>query len=164
MADVNIITNGTIQGTKLTIDGKDETKSKKLVSISMYASAPYVSKISGDVMPGYVSVSYENMNDDGTVERKSIGSSSDNYTKGIGQKIKSKDSVVRYIGAEVEVEVETLVDKIIEHCKEKELKCPDKETLLSRSIESLRDKATDLGLTDSEENNEENNDEDGKTS
>jgi hypothetical protein len=42
--------------------------------------------------------------------------------------------------------VSDLVDKIVNHCETAKVQCPTKETLLSRSIQSLKDKAEDLGI------------------
>lgn len=146
MANIIITTDGTIQGTNLKVDGTDETAANKIVSISMYASAPYKSKYSGENIPGYVSCTYEYATDKNTVERKSIGSSETTYKGGIGEKMESSDAVIRFVGKEVDVEINTLVDKIIEETTKKKLPCPSKEVLLSRTLNSLKDKAADLGI------------------
>lgn len=146
MADISITTDGTIKGTKLSVDGKDVTKKEKVVSISMYASAPYKSRYSGETIQGYAQVSYETMADGGKVERKSYGTSDTQFMVGIGQKIKSNDSVIRFVGAETDAEVSDLVDRIVSHCEEAKIPCPTKDALLSRTVESLKDKAEDLGI------------------
>jgi hypothetical protein len=146
MASINIVTDGTVKNTKLTVDGKDVTKKEKVVSIDMYAYAPYKSSYSGESIPGSVSVSYSVAQDDGTIMRKAIHSGNDRSDTGIGQKIKSKDMVIRFMGEEADVEVSDLVDKIVAHCEEKKISCPDREILLARSLDSLKDKAEDLGI------------------
>ena len=146
MADIVITTNGTVEGTKLTVDSKDITKKEKVISLSLYSGAPYKSSYDNETYPGHINVSYSVPNEDGTVERKSIYSEKDTSAAGIGAKIASSDQVVQFLGTEANVEVSTLVDKIIAHCSEKDIKCPDKESLLCRSLDSLNDKVADLGI------------------
>lgn len=146
MANLNIETDGTITGTKLSVDGKEVTKKEKVVSISMYASAPFKSKFSGEVIPGQAVVSYEIVGEDSKIERKTYGTTETAFSAGIGQKIQSEDSVIRFIGVEIDKEVSDLVDRIINHCKEANIQCPTREILLSRSVASLKDKVEDLGL------------------
>ncbi len=147
MADIQVQTDGTITGTKLIVDGNEVTKKEKVISISMYASAPYKSKYSGEVIQGYASCSYEVANDNGTIERKSYGTTETAFSAGIGTKVSSNDSIVRFIGHKTDKELTDLVDRIVSHCEKASVKCPDREVLLSRSIESLKDKATDLGIS-----------------
>lgn len=148
MPSINIETDGTIQATKLTVDGKDFTKTKKVVDISLYACAPYKSKFSGDNIPGSVGVSFTVSDDKGVLETVRYGQTDTPYGN-IG-KVKSSDEVARFIGHEVDKEIETLADQIIVKAQELKIKSPTKEVLVSRTIESLRDRALDLGvLTDS---------------
>lgn len=146
MASVIIETDGTIAGTILKVDGKDVTKNNKVVSISMFASAPYKGSMSGEVYRGNSSVSYEVIDEKGVVERKSIGSDNTEYTKGIGQKIKQNDQVTQYLGNAVEAELTKIIDGIIKYCTDNKIDCPTREILESRSKVSLMDKATDLGI------------------
>jgi hypothetical protein len=146
MAEIIITTDGTLTGTTLKVDGKDITKNNKVVSISMGANAPFKGAISGDIYKGGVYVAYEQMNDNGTVERKSFGTSDTNYIKGIGQKIKQNDQVVQYLGQVALTENVKLVDAIIKHCTDNKLQCPDRDKLLARTKESLMDKITDFGI------------------
>jgi hypothetical protein len=154
MAQVDISTDGSINGTTLSVDGKDVTKKEKVISIQMYAAAPYRSSYSGDLMVGYATVSYEIAGDDGKIERKEYGTTNVNYTNGIGQKIKTSDAVVRFIGQESDREITDLVDKIVTHCAETKISCPTRDTLLSRTLESLKDKAKDLGIQLEDQGNE----------
>ena len=152
MADINITTDGTIAGTKLMVDGKDVTKKQKVVNINLNAYAPFKSSYSNDIYKGGISVSYSTVDEDGKIENKSYGTTETDYVKGIGPKMKQKDSVlqdsvIRYIGCEADTEVCNLVDKIIAHCDEKKLVHPEREKMLSRSLDSLKDKATDLGIS-----------------
>jgi hypothetical protein len=147
MPDIQITTDGTITSTKLIVDGKDITKKEKVVSISLFASAPYKSKYSGEVMQGYAACSYEVVGEDGKMERKSYGTTDTPYSAGIGQKVQSEDSVIRFLGQDADKEVSDLVDKIISHCEGAKTKCASREVLLSRSLASLKDKAEDLGIS-----------------
>jgi hypothetical protein len=146
MAEITVTTDGTINGTKLMVDGKEITKKEKVVNISLYASAPYKSQYSGEIYKGGVSVDYTTMDDKGTVQSQRIGSSDSNYLKGIGQKIKQEDQVIRFIGEEIDASVSNMIDKIIKHCEDSKINCKPKEVLATRSVESLKDMAEDLGI------------------
>lgn len=150
--DINIATNGTIEGTVLTVDGKVVSKNEKIVSIDLWATAPYKSEFSGETVPGRVSVGYEKVGDDGTVERIAVSTNKDRSTVGIGQKIKNKDQIVRTIGQIADVRVVELTDKIIDHCTKNKIKVCDRETLLNRTVGSLECKCADLGLDLTKEN------------
>lgn len=154
MAQIDISTDGSINGTKLSVDGKDITKKERVISIRMYASAPYKSKYSGEMVDGYSAVSYEVAGEDGKIERKEYGTTDVNYSNGIGQKIKTADAVVRFLGQESDKEITDLADKIITHCDTNKIPCPNKDTLLSRTLESLKDKAEDLGVDLEDQGNE----------
>lgn len=146
MPSIVITTDGTVEGTKLTADGKDITKKEKVVSIDMFASAPYVSKYSGDKYPGSVGISYTVSGEDGTVSRKTLMTGDSNAPAGIGQKVKTEDQIIQFMGADVPASINNITDAIIEHCDENNLPCPKREVLLARSEASLRDKAEDLGI------------------
>lgn len=146
MSEVIITTDGSIAGTILKVDGKDITKNNKVVSISMYASAPYKGSMSGEIYRGNSSVGYEVMDEKGVVSRISLGSDNTDYIKGIGQKIKQSDQVTQYLGNAVEAELTKIIDSIIKHCTDNKIDCPAREVLESRSKISLIDKATDLGI------------------
>lgn len=146
MADIQIKTNGTIEGTTLTVDGKEISKKEKIVSIDLYAAAPFKSQFSGETIPGRVFVGYDKANDDGTIERKSLVSGKDRSSVGIGQKVKTTDQVIRYINQEVDTEVACLIDYIVDYGEKAKIKVPPKENLLNRSVQSLKDKCEDLGI------------------
>ena len=146
MPEVIIKTNGTVEGTSLSVDGKEISKKEKIIGMEMYASAPYKSQYSGETISGHVAISYDKANEDGTIERKTIVSGKDRTNTGIGQKVKSADQVIRYIDQSADAKIVDLVDKIMDHAKENELKTPDRETLLNRTYESLQDKCADLGI------------------
>lgn len=146
MPEITIKTNGSVEGTTLMLDGKEISKEDKIVSIEMMASAPFKSQYSGDTIPGRVMVYYDKANDDGTIERRALVSGNDASTTGLGQTIKNSDQVIRYIDHSADAKIVDLVDCIIDHCEETKTKCPDRETLLSRSITSLEDKARDLEI------------------
>jgi hypothetical protein len=149
MPTIVIDTDGTIQATKLTVDGKDLTVDRKIVDISLYASAPYKSKYSGENIPGSVGVSYTSADDKGILETVRYGQTDTPYGN-IG-KIKNEDQVTRFIGHSIDKEIETITNQIIQKSQELKVKVPVKEVLISRSLDSLKDKALDLGivLTDS---------------
>jgi hypothetical protein len=155
MSEITISTNGTVEATKLIVDGKEVTKKEKVVSINLYASAPYKSSYDNETYPGNVMVSYTVAKEDGTVERKAIYNEKDSSAGGIGTKIESSDQVIQFMGNLADQATVSIVDKIISHCTEKEIVCPDREVLLSRSIESLTDKASDLGLLEDNKSEEE---------
>lgn len=146
MKEIVITTDGTINNTKLTVDGKDITKKEKVTNISLYAHASFKGSYSGDTYKGSVGVSYATINDEGMVEHRSYGESDTKYLAGIGQKITSEDQVSHYLGQELDDEVSNLVDKITAHCEENKIPCPPKAKLVCRQLQSLRDKAEDLGL------------------
>jgi len=145
MAELTIITDGTLNGTKLMVDGKEITKKEKVVNIQLYASAPYKSQMTGEIYKGGVSVDYSTIDDKGTIQSQRIGSSDSNYTKGIGQKIKQEDQVVRFIGEEIDANISTLIDKILAHKDAN--KSWTKESLSNRTKDSLKDLSIDLGIT-----------------
>jgi hypothetical protein len=146
--DITIFTDGILTNTKLTVDGKDITKNNKVVSMSLYAHAPYKSSVTDEVYSGGVNVDYAILDDKGTIERKSLGSTDANFVRGIGQKFKQNDSVVQYIGQTGDVALLTLVDKIVKHCTDNKLESTryTKEALCLRSKESLEDLAKDLNV------------------
>jgi hypothetical protein len=146
MADITLTTNGTIEGTKLTVDGKEISKKDKIINIDFYAYAPYKCSYSGDSVAGGVSVGYVKANEDGTVERVAISSAKDTAIRGIGQKIKTADQIIRYVGQEADAAVVNLVDKITNHCEANKIPVVDKTLLLNRSVQSLKDKCEDLGI------------------
>lgn len=153
MAEIIIKTDGTVEGTSLVADGVDITQTCCCTSINMSAMGPYKSSFDGTRRPGYVSCSYEMCNESGILERKSIMSTESSDEEGIGRGEMEEDDAVgkpsrtiRYIGKKVDVDLSNLVDKIIKHCEEKKIACPTREVLLSRSVESLKDKAEDIGL------------------
>lgn len=150
MSDIMISTDGTIEGTKLSVDGKDLTKKYKVVDISLYASAPFKGKYSGETYEGNVGVSFTHVDEDGKMKRESYGKTDTNYVSGVGQKIKSEDQVIRFISDSVDVDVSTIASNILDHCETNDISCPPIETLMSRSFDSLKDKADDLGLQDAD--------------
>lgn len=147
MSDITITTDGTLEGTKLSVDGKEVTKKEKVVSIDMYASASWKGKYSGENYPGGAAVSYTTVDDDGKKQVKTFGQTDTKFSQPIGQKMKTEDSVIRYLGETADANVTTLADKIISHCDENKISCPDRDALLCRTISSLTDKAIDLGIT-----------------
>jgi hypothetical protein len=146
MSDISITTNGTVEGTKLTVDGKEITNNEKVIGISLYAMAPYKSKYSGDSYPGSIRVSYEVSNEDGTINCVSLMSGSDSSSAGIGNKITNADQVIQYVGEEAETKISNLADAIMEHCSKNNIPCPSRDILLSRTETSLKDKVMDLGI------------------
>lgn len=150
MSDIVISTDGTIENTKLMVDGKELTKKAKVVSIDFVAAAPFKGKYSGEVYSGGVSVSYSHVDEEGKIKRESYGKTDMNYVAGVGQKIKSEDQVIRFIADTADAEASIIAENILDHCEANNIPCPDLDTLLNRSIDSLRDKADDLGLEDAD--------------
>ena len=141
----------TISGTKLSMDSKERTKKEKVIGISLYASSP----VKGDEYDsGFVSLSVTTVNEDGTVETQDYRKSEYMSKKiPMGQTIKDfidkngNDKIVRFIGHDVDTSKEEIVDKIIQHATDNDISCPDKETLFNRTVDSLKDKAEDMGIT-----------------
>jgi len=164
MKDFTISSDLSITNTKLSIDGKEITKKEKVVGINFYASSPSKDDCECN---GYVDLSVTTVDDEGNVETKDYRKSEymskklpmGQIIKDYLEKIESND-FVRYIGSDVDTEVKELADKIINHCKDKELNCPDSDVLYSRTKQSLTDKAVDLGITTDVEDN---SDSDGNT-
>ena len=146
MADIVIKTDGTIENTKLMVDGKEITKDEKVTSIFFHCSSPFMSKYGNGLIPGDAGVTYEVVKDDGTFERKTVGKCDTDYRGGIGKKVANSDSVVRHIGHSIDQKIENLVDKIITIGKEKGITVPTRDSLINRTLESLQDKAEDLGI------------------
>lgn len=146
MANIVIDTNGTLENTKLIVDGKEITKDEKVSSISLYAYSSFVSKYSGETIKGGCGVSFEIVKDDGTFERKDYGNCDTKYKNGIGQSAENTDSVTQLIGRVPSDSVENYVNLIIDHCEKNNIKHPSKEDMMARSEQSLKDKINDLGI------------------
>jgi len=146
-----ILTDLTTEGTTVMIDGKNVGDKRKVASISFFADAPN-KKYSDD---GYMSLSVMSFDDEGNIKQERYG-----HDKDINENIKpigisdnvtfEQSDVVRFLGDAIDAEKVKLVDSILKLSAEKKLVCPERDTLLNRSIESLRDKAADLGLTSAE--------------
>jgi len=150
MDNFEIQSDLSITGTKLIIDGKERTKDEKIVGVSFYASSPVKDS---EYDSGWVDLSVTTVDTNGNVVTESFRKSEYMSKKiPMGQTIQDYltkqgiDSVVRYLGHEVDKEKESIVDKIITTSKEKNLLCPDKEVLFNRTIDSLKDKAIDIGI------------------
>ncbi len=147
MPDINITTNLSILGTKLTLDNKELTKKEKVVAIEFYATSPH--KDDKDSL-GYISCEVTTVDDEGTVETKSYRKSEYLQNKlPLGKILKDcykDDKAITYIGNDVPNEIKSLADNISDHCDANKIKCPDKEVLYQRTLSSLNDKATDLGI------------------
>lgn len=143
-----IDTDLTTEGTTVSIDGKSISDERKVASISFFADAPN-KKYNDD---GYMSLSVMSFDEEGNIKQERYG-----HDKDINENIKpigisdnvtfEQSDVVRFLGDAIDAEKMKLVDSILKLSAEKKLVCPEKDTLLNRSIESLRDKAADLGLT-----------------
>lgn len=134
----------------MTVDGKEITKDGKVVRLNFSASAPYKSRWSGETYGGYVNAGYISVDDNGVAENKSYYTDTTKYTTNVGVKIKDnkvEGEIIRYIGKEKESIVSSLVDKIISHCEANKINCPDREKLLNRTEQSLKDKLEDYGVS-----------------
>jgi len=147
MEKVKLETDGTVSGTTLMIDEKNVTKDEKVTSLHIRASSTYISKYSGETVPGSVYVSYEVMKDNGTTETKGLYTSNESGPKeGIGAKIDTVDSVKTLIGRSVDTQVSVMIDKIVDHCTKNNIPCQPRNVLESRTVDSLHDKLVDLGI------------------
>ncbi|MFW5928693.1 MAG: hypothetical protein ACOCSL_05750 [Thermoplasmatota archaeon] len=147
MAVITITTDGTIENTKLMVDGKDLTKENKVVGIDFYAIAPWKSKYSDELYKGVVRVSYSHKDEEDVVKTESYYQSNENNPSGIGQKmITNKDEVLSFVGKPINDSISSIIDEIMDHCKSNQIPCPSRNVLITRTKESLLDKAEDLGL------------------
>ena len=143
-----IDTDLTTEGTIVSIDGKNVSDKRSVASISFFADAPN-KKYNDD---GYMSLSIMSFDKEGNIKQERYG-----HDKDINDNIKpigiqdgvtfNESDVVRFLGDEIDQEKIKLVESIIQDSTDKKLACPDKNALLNRSVESLRDKAIDLGLS-----------------
>ena len=142
-----IDTDLTTEGTTVMIDGKNVADERKVASISFYADAPN-KKYSDD---GYMSLSIMSFDEEGNIKSERFGRSEDINENikpiGISDEVNfGQSDVIRFLGDAVDQEKSKLADSIIAASAEKKIACPTKDTLLNRSIDSLRDKANDLGI------------------
>ena len=138
-----IDTDLTVAGTKMLMDGN--SIEDNIASISFMADAP--NKKYDD--SGYIGLNITTFDSDGNIKRTAYSLRKDvaeNY-KPIGVEDWKKDDVIRYIGSEIDMEKKSLVDSIIKHCAENNIKCPAEDVLLARTTDSLKDKLTDLGVS-----------------
>jgi len=155
MAKIVIETDLTLEGTKLSVDGKDITTEESVVRIGLNACSPYKSEMMGDTYKGNIYVDYTLVSNSGILENHSYGGFGDHYKGEIGKpemeemmsdslKIKTADQVIRFVGKSIPVEKEKLVNKIVKYCEDNKIVCPSKDVLSIRSEESLKDKIQDL--------------------
>lgn len=159
MEKMIITTDGTCEGTTLNIDGVDVTSTECVVGLNMYVCAPF--KMEDWSSDGCCRVEYSTSNAEGKIETHSFDETCREFKMGMGQseddmsgegmmdKLKSgkvlKDNVNGYVGkANPTKESIELVDKIIKTATEKKTFCPSREKLLTRTVDSLKDKLADL--------------------
>jgi len=145
---ITIDTDLTVSGTTVTMDGEKLSDSRKVASLTFFADAPN-KRYEED---GYIAFNVTSFDDEGTMKRESFTKRPDMVENikpiGIQDDIKFADAdVIRYLGDEVDQEKKQLVDNIIKHCSDKEIACPTTDILLNRTLDSLNDKANDLGLS-----------------
>ena len=143
-----IDTDLTAEGTSVSMDGDKINESRKVASVSFFADAPN-KKYNDD---GYISLSVTSFDDEGVMKRESFSKRPEQAENikpiGLQDDVKFDESdVIRFIGSTVDQEKKVLVDKIIEHCGTNKIACQDSEVLLNRTTDSLKDKATDLGIS-----------------
>ena len=147
-----IETDLTNAGTKISCDGTDMCAEKKVTDISFNAYAANTKYNES----GYSYVSINSFDEAWNRKREHYtneGPASDTY-KPIGMSdevILTLSDMIGFLGNEIVLDNDAkkviLVDSIIEHCTIKKILCTDKEQLMTRSIDSLQDKATDLGIS-----------------
>ena len=148
--DIKIETGLDNKNTKLFIDGEEITSSSKIVSIDFMAMAPN-KKYNEDAR---ISISYNKLEDGKitNVRHATFGGNDADY-KSIGMEDLDLNDFVASIGEDIEDSKQTdsskeaLADAIIAHCAEKKIACPEKDVLLNRTEDSLKDKMTDLSIT-----------------
>ena len=148
--EIGINTDLSITGTKLTVDGKEVNKKTNVVGIAMYARSPVKDDEYDD---GYIEVAVTSVDSEGITETKTYRKNEYNDKK-VPMGVKLKDfmenfdgkNVIRYLGESADTKVVEIADQISDHCEQNKLSCPDKDTLYNRSLASLKDKASDLGI------------------
>jgi len=143
MPTINITSDLTSQNTNLSIDKDDVTKNKKVINIRFCAYAPHKEYKDS----GYIDFSITTVDDEGNIEETSYSKSAYATEKeGIGKTTENVDNLLDFIGTGDRKRTE-LVDAILEHCEKQKIPCPTKENLLTRKLNSLQDKMSDLGIT-----------------
>ena len=150
MENFEIHSDLNITGTKLVIDGKEITKKEKIVGISFYASSPVKDS---EYASGWVDLSVTTVDENGNVLTNTYRKSEYESNKiPMGKTIKDFleekgiDEVVQFLGHEIQKEKQDIIDKIVDYCGEKKIGCPAAEILGNRTLDSLEDKAKDLGI------------------
>ena len=150
-----IETDLTNAGTKISCDGVDMCAEKRVTDISFSAYAAnkkynesgysYVSMTSFDEAGNRKREHYTKDDNIAATDYMGIGM---NTTDGVNM---AQSDVISYLGSDVilddDINKTLLIDSIIEHCTTNKILCIDKEQLMTRSIDSLQDKATDLGIS-----------------
>ena len=143
---MKIITDGTIKGTKITLNGKDMTKDYKVVDIYFNANGGYTynSEYSDNTYVNPPSVDYNIRYIDSDDKMKSISAStpSTNYQYGA---LAQKDSI-SYVGLEDQSD-DLLRDKILDsfdEMRDNGTIVPERANLTTRTTASLVDKYNDL--------------------
>jgi len=148
-----ISTDLTTKNTFVSIDGKKLNDDMNVAAITFYADAPNTEYYSDS--EGYVSCSVTSYDSDGNFNRTNYSNNTKRAeaTKPLGLQDEASfkmSDFTSYLGDVVETKdadpkVE-LIDSIIAFCDEKKIKVSTKEQLLTRTISSLEDKKTDLGI------------------
>jgi len=143
-----IDTDLSVEGTSISMDGEKLSDSRKIANLAFFAEAPN-KKYNDD---GYIAINVTSFDDEGVMKRESFSKRPEMAENikpiGLQDGVEFAESdVIRFLGDEIEQEKKQLVDSIIKHCSEKEIACPNSEVLLNRSLDSIKDKATDLGLS-----------------
>jgi len=144
----NIESDLTVAGTKILKDGFGWTEDEKIASIAFFADAPN-KKYNED---GHVSMSVTTFDAEGNVKRQHFSKNPEmtENCKPIGMEDESNfkiDDFVHFLGTELIDERIELVDSIINYCTEKNIPCVERDVLSKRSLDSLRDKSDDLGIS-----------------
>jgi len=142
-----INTDLSIANTSITVDGKRLNDDTSVASISFYADAPN-KQYNED---GHVMMNITSFDAEGVVKRESFTKrpeiSQNVKPIGITDELNLND-FMSFLGQEiVKDDKMKLVDSIIDHCTANSIVCVDKEALSKRSIDSLKDKYNDLGLS-----------------
>lgn len=146
---IKIVSDGTLEGTKVTFADELLTDKYNVVGINFYADASVKSRTTNEKYGGYCdfTITTEEKNKDTGVRKLTrMGLSSDsNYTlQPIGKTEEVTDSTVTdsYFGRDMDTEY--LITKIIDLSTASGQFVPTKEELLKRTQESLYDKMMDL--------------------
>lgn len=139
---IEITSDGTIEGTRLKVDGKDITKTEKVANIDFYAHGKVVWPDGYTSVPG-IHLNYRTIEEDDGLKGVSHSFSPENSEMKRTSIGPPKDSEGPMVGRTIDPR-DAIADELIALAKDKTIAVPSREVLLQRTEASLRDKLQDL--------------------